>query len=97
MFHPAPKPDPRRKKAPKPIRANTKRKYDTFSRCYESEDRVEWVGRLPCVVSRCPSKHQDNAHITIDGARRKACGADLYNYAINAVLALFPPEERTHE
>jgi hypothetical protein len=75
-FNPVPKPPPRPKKEPKPIKGrNANRAADNFTRAYGSEERVEFVGQLPCIVPGCPSLHQDNAHIEGDGGSRKA-GAD---------------------
>ena len=42
-------------------------------RCYLSEDRVEWVKSLPCIVPDCMSLSQsENAHIEGGGTGRKA-------------------------
>lgn len=71
-FSPCPKPEPREKKPPKPLRAkNAARAADTFTRCYGSEERVEWVQTLPCIVPGC-DKPSENMHIEGDGASRKA-------------------------
>lgn len=71
-FTPAPKPAPREKKPPKPPRAkNAKRSASEFTRCYGSEERVEWVRSLPCIVPGC-RQLSENAHIIGDGAGRKA-------------------------
>ena len=68
-----PKPKPREKKPPKPIRKNVQRSADEFVRCYLSEDRVEWVKSLPCIVPDCMSLSQsENAHIEGGGTGRKA-------------------------
>lgn len=72
-FRPCPKPEPRAKKSPKPIKAkNVQRSADEFARCYLSEERVEWVKELPCVVGGCTHTSIENAHIEGDGAGRKA-------------------------
>ncbi len=71
-FFPVPKPEPRAKKVPKPIRSkNVKRSADAFERCYHSEERVEWVKNLACIVPLC-LKPSENMHIEGDGASRKA-------------------------
>ncbi len=57
---------------PKPPRAkNIQRSADSFTRCYHSEQRVEWVQGLPCIVPGC-GKPSENAHIEGDGGSRKA-------------------------
>lgn len=67
-----PKPAPRPSKVPKPPRAkNVKRSADAFLRAYHSEERVEWVQGLPCVVPGC-RKPSENMHIEGDGGSRKA-------------------------
>ena len=67
-----PKPTPRPKKAPKPLKAkNAKRSADTFVRCYHSEERVAFVQSLPCIVGGC-DKSSENAHIEGDGVSHKA-------------------------
>lgn len=72
-YRPVPKPDPREKKPPKPLRAkNAKRAASEFARCYHSEERVEWVRSLPCVVGGCRNDSIENAHIEGDGTSRKA-------------------------
>lgn len=72
MFRPVPKPAPREQKERKPPRAkNVKRSADEFTRCYHSDERVEFVKSLPCVVAGC-DKPSENAHIEGDGAGRKA-------------------------
>ena len=69
-----PKPEPRKKKEPKPPKArNAKRREPEFARCYGSEARVEWVQKLPCIVPACRiGGLRENAHIEGDGAGRKA-------------------------
>ena len=72
-FNPAPKPQPREKRKPRPIRAkNPVNAADTFARCYGSEARVEWVQSLPCVVEHCARGRSENAHVEGGGAGRKA-------------------------
>lgn len=71
-FTPAPKPVPAPKKERKPPKAkNRTRSADAFERCYHSEERVEWVKTLFCIVPLC-LKACENVHIEGDGASRKA-------------------------
>lgn len=71
-FCPCPKPAPREKRPPKPPRAkNAKNAADTFTRCYHSEERVEWVQWQPCIVPGC-TQPSENMHIEGDGTGRKA-------------------------
>lgn len=77
-FRPCPKPAARQKKAPKPVKrkgtptpVNRTRKAAEFTRCYGSEERVEWVQTLPCIVPGC-TQPSENMHIEGDGAGRKA-------------------------
>jgi hypothetical protein len=53
-------------------RVNKARKAKEFRRTYGSKDRVEFVKALPCSVLGCLATPSDNAHITGDGAGRKA-------------------------
>ena len=74
-FRPCPKPEPRAKKPPKPIKAkNVQRSADEFARCYLSEERVQWVKELPCVVGNhdCINRLRENVHVEGEGAGRKA-------------------------
>jgi hypothetical protein len=67
-----PKPVPAERKPPKRLRAkNAKNAADTFARCYHSEERVEFVQTLPCIVPGC-TQPSENAHIEGDGTSRKA-------------------------
>lgn len=71
-FRPAPKPQPRERKEKKPPRAkNLARSADTYTRCYHSQERVEFIQSLPCIVTGCV-KPSENMHIEGDGASRKA-------------------------
>jgi hypothetical protein len=53
-----------------PLGRNRKRQQSEFARCYGSEERVEWVKALPCVV--CGYGPCDNAHVIGGGISRKA-------------------------
>ena len=67
-----PKPAPREKKQPKPPRAkNVARAADEFLRTYYSEERVDFVQGLHCIVPGCDQR-AENAHIEGDGIGRKA-------------------------
>ncbi len=50
--------------------ANRRRKHKEFVRCYGSKDRCAWVQAQPCII--CGLMPSENAHITSDGAGRKA-------------------------
>jgi len=72
IFSPAPKPQPKAKHEPKRPRAkNVQRSANAFARAYHSEERVEFVQSLPCIVPGC-DQPSENAHIEGDGGSRKA-------------------------
>lgn len=58
----------------KPKGVNPARKAREFKRAYGSEERVEWVGQLPCIIGLlCDwSAPRENHHIRGDGTSRKA-------------------------
>jgi hypothetical protein len=49
---------------------NRRRRAKEFARAYGSEERVEFVRNLPCIV--CGSRPSENAHIVTGGMGRKA-------------------------
>lgn len=71
-FRPAPKPQPREKREPKPLRTrNAQRQASEFARAYHSEERVAWIQAQPCVVDGC-AKPSENVHTQTGGTSRKA-------------------------
>lgn len=81
--HPSPKvtrlrSTPNGRPSPSTKKRKADRKASEFARCFHSEERVEFVKRLRCVVPGCLDRRIENCHAVGGGTSRKAGYEEIY-------------------